>query len=148
MRTWKEITEEPWFVPQYIRMFVTAPERNLGDHIVGIIIDGRIDKSTIPSCWHAYDVRHTEEDWGEPATVEKNVIVNFFGTLLVERELKLSKESVLPCLEVKSWSYVDWEEMAYDALEEAGADSIEIDNLIVHWDNLDTPANNVKYLLS
>lgn len=34
-----------------------------------------------------YEIRHGDD--GEPATVEKNVFVNFYGTLLSPKEIRL-----------------------------------------------------------
>lgn len=34
-----------------------------------------------------YGIRHCDQDFGEPITVEKNVLVNHFGTLITKQEL-------------------------------------------------------------
>lgn len=37
-----------------------------------------------------YDIRHSDEDWGNPATVEKSVFVNHFGFLVTREPLLLT----------------------------------------------------------
>jgi len=145
MRTWKEITEERGFEPQYLRLTLGVGKSTLT--VAGMLIEERIDATTIPDGWHVYDIRHDESDWSKPLTVERVVLVNFMGRFLTDRELPLPFDND-ECLEVIDYSYEDWADVACDALERAGADSVEIDNLLANWDNLDTVGNNVKRLLS
>lgn len=42
----------------------------------------RIDRNTIPEGLYLYEVRHADDDWGEPVEIAKGVLVNHFGTLL------------------------------------------------------------------
>lgn len=142
MRTWKEITEEKSFEPQYLRLTIAVDEHTTKD-VVGILIDERMQCDDVPDCWKVYDLRHDESDWGEPISIEPGVLVNFMGRFLTEEKLAFPA-SPNNYFNVIDYSYEDWEEIAFDALEEAGADSTEIDNLIVQWDNLDTISNNVK----
>lgn len=142
MRTWKEITEEPSFEPEYVSIQLKDCPAN---PFYALMIDERIDRSTIPEGWHAYDVRHSDDDFCAPSTIERSVRVNFFCTVLVDSELPLPDDGYL---EIEDWSYEDWEDMAYSSLERAGADSVEIDGLVYNWDNLDTIQNNVKRLLA
>lgn len=37
-----------------------------------------------------YEIRHSDEDWGEPVSVEDGVFVNFFGTILSKDKLDLN----------------------------------------------------------
>lgn len=34
-----------------------------------------------------YGIRHSDSDWGKPVTIEPNVVVNFFGTLISTESL-------------------------------------------------------------
>ena len=51
--------------------------------------DVRIDRETVPEGKYIYEVRHTDEDWGEPCQIEAEILVNFFGTLVCDRALPL-----------------------------------------------------------
>lgn len=43
-----------------------------------------------------YDVRHSDDDWGMPASIrkEKKVIVNYFGTFFCKEEIEFPKVDV------------------------------------------------------
>lgn len=146
MRTWKQITEDNGFEPQYIRLKIKRTE-HITQTIVGILIDERMQCDDVPAGWQVYDLRHTDDDWGEPATIEPAVMVNFMGRFLTQEKLTFPA-APNDFYEVIDYSYEDWETIAYEALEDAGTDITEIDNLIVQWDNLDTPYNNIQRILS
>jgi hypothetical protein len=52
-----------------------------------IFADIRIDPDTLPSGLHAYELRHSDDDWSQPATLENHVAVNFFGTVISQNEI-------------------------------------------------------------
>lgn len=52
-----------------------------------IFADIRIDPDTLPSGLHAYELRHSDDDWSLPATLENHVGINFFGTVISQDEL-------------------------------------------------------------
>lgn len=145
MRTWKEITEDTGFEPQYLCLDLKIGETTKS--IVGILIDERMQCDDVPSDWHVYDIRHADDDWSEPISIEPGVLVNFMGRFLTDQELTFP-DTPNNYIEVSDYSYEDWDSIAYDTLEEAGADPTEIDNLIMQWDNLDTPSNNVRRILA
>lgn len=72
--------------------------------------DCRVNKTTVPEGLYMYEVRHADDDWGDPCEIAEGILVNFFGTLLSKEELPL-KETVAgskPYLEVDSqgdWGY-------------------------------------------
>jgi|GEM_PF-6329756 len=41
-----------------------------------------------PACLHLYHIRHSDEDFCDPATIEPNVWVNHWGLALSNEELK------------------------------------------------------------
>jgi len=47
----------------------------------------RVDRSTVPGNLYIYEVRHADEDWGEPVQVCKGVLVNHYGTLISNKPL-------------------------------------------------------------
>ena len=60
-----------------------------------LIYEGRLDKSTVPDGFHAYDLRHKDNDWGAPATIEKSVVVNFFGSIILNHPLEIPESGLL-----------------------------------------------------
>lgn len=78
----------------------------------------RVDRKTIPQELYAYDVRHADDDWGEPCEITDGVVrVNHFGTLL--------SKTVLPLRESANGTYLminpetDWGyEGVYCSIEE------------------------------
>lgn len=72
----------------------------------GLFIDLRVDRKTIPEGWHVYEVRHSDNDWGEPVEICLGVLVNFYGTLLVKEPIEL-----VPFPETgNDYLYIDWED--------------------------------------
>ena len=53
--------------------------------IHGIYADLRVDKTTVPAGWHAYDIR--DDGDGNFATIEPDVMVNHAGTVLFKEPL-------------------------------------------------------------
>ena len=49
--------------------------------------DMRVNITDLPNGIYKYDLRHSDEDWGEPVEVCDNVIVNFYGSILVKEKL-------------------------------------------------------------
>lgn len=47
-----------------------------------VFTEKRVDSSTLPYGCCSYEIRHSDCDWGEPATLENNVYVNFYGTAI------------------------------------------------------------------
>ena len=50
--------------------------------------DGRIDRETVPDGWYCYDLRGSDNDPGEPATVEPYVSFNHAGSVLLPTPIK------------------------------------------------------------
>ena len=75
--------------PQEIILF--APD---GREINGYYCDPKIDRSTLPSGWHAYDIRHDDECLGIFCTLNHNYVnVNNAGTVFLEGEIPELTES-------------------------------------------------------
>ena len=67
--------------------------------------DMRIDRSTIPDGYFMYEVRHCDEDWGEPCEIALGILVNFYGTLLSKEPFELEPNAT----GTNSYAYIDWE---------------------------------------
>ena len=56
-----------------------------GKTIEGEFIDLRIDTNTLPKGKLWYHIRHTDDDWTEPASLKNGcVVVNFCGTFICD----------------------------------------------------------------
>lgn len=55
----------------------------------------RVDPATVPEGVHCYELRHGDND-SFPAAIEKKVTVNYFGAILLARELSLEDKEFLP----------------------------------------------------
>lgn len=55
----------------------------------GLFTELRVDRNSIPKGWHMYEVRHGDNDWGEPVEIARGILVNHFGTLLVKEPFDL-----------------------------------------------------------
>ena len=56
-----------------------------------LFTNARIDRDTVPEGWYAYDLRGSDNDPGEPVTVEANVAVNHAGTILTHEPVTIPK---------------------------------------------------------
>ncbi len=50
--------------------------------------NGRIDRFTVPEGWYCYDLRGSDNDPGEPATVEQYASFNHAGSILLPTPIK------------------------------------------------------------
>lgn len=57
--------------------------------------DMRIDRGTIPEGKYQYEVAGDDDSGGDPARVQRGVLVNFFGTLICDEPLPLGGDGVL-----------------------------------------------------
>ncbi len=56
-----------------------------GVEVSGEMLDLRITPKTIPAGKKWYQLRHTDEDWGEIASIKNGcVAVNFYGTFICD----------------------------------------------------------------
>ena len=49
----------------------------------------RIDRTTVPEGVYRYELRHGDEDWGEPVELSRNIVVNYYGTVLTREPFQL-----------------------------------------------------------
>lgn len=67
--------------------------------------DLRVDRKTVPEGYFMYEVRHADEDWGEPCEIALGILVNFYGTLLSKEQFDLEPNET----KTNSYKYIDWE---------------------------------------
>lgn len=58
-----------------------------------LFTDNRIDRSSLQEgVVYMYELRHSDEDWGEPVEINNRVLVNFYGTVLSTEKIKIPNE--------------------------------------------------------
>jgi hypothetical protein len=58
--------------------------------------DRRVELRHAPCGYrYVYHLRHSEEDWTRPESIERSVLVNFYGTVFSEEPFRLSDEGYL-----------------------------------------------------
>lgn len=70
--------------------------------------DCRVDRKTVPDGMYMYEVRHADDDWGDPCEIAEGVLVNFFGTLLSREKLPLKEHIKGSKPYISLDSYEDW----------------------------------------
>lgn len=60
-----------------------------------LLTDWRIDRSTVPTDLHLYELRHADEDWGNPCQLAKGILVNFYGSILTAQSIPLPESGYL-----------------------------------------------------
>ena len=56
----------------------------------------RLDRTTVPEGVYRYEMRHADEDWGEPITLSRSILVNYCGTVLTREPFQLPVEGWIP----------------------------------------------------
>ena len=74
-----------------------------------LVAEQRVDKTAVPEGLYAYDMRHGD-DWGEPITIEKDVRVNFHGTIVFNHPIDIPE-----CGYISMNSYEDINYLGYCA---------------------------------
>ncbi len=76
-----------------------------GKTLIGECIDLRIEVETLPQGKEWYHIRHTDDDWIEPASLKNGcVAINFFGTFICDPipDFNLHEE-----LDIEQWEWLD-----------------------------------------
>lgn len=75
--------------------------------VCGLLSEVRVDREKDMEGKCLYDIRHSDNDWCDPATLEKKVIVNWFGTLIVDKPIQALEGPERPYKEIVYLSYDD-----------------------------------------
>lgn len=73
--------------------------------VTGLLSEYRVDRSHDSEGKHLYDIRHSDNDWCDPATIERKVLVNWFGTLILCEPITLLENQ--DYLEISDYWYED-----------------------------------------
>lgn len=77
-----------------------------GQIINGILSECRVGRELETEDKFIYDIRHTDNDWCEPATLENFVWVNWYGSIIVDTPIQFPEE---PYLEITNYSIEEYE---------------------------------------
>lgn len=64
--------------------------------ITALFINGRFSRENVPEGLYCYDLRGSDYDPGDPATVEHHVLVNHAGTILTAKPIEIPAQGYLP----------------------------------------------------
>ena len=90
--------------------------------VPGLFSNGRIDPATIPEGMYVYDLRGSDDDPGQPITVENHVTVNHAGSIITAKPLDLGEDGRLTFTEEEGLNFVGGEISAYKFLNEQRKD--------------------------
>ena len=80
-----------------MRKFAKTPTYQTAE-ILGqpaIFTDLRIEHKSVPDGYHLYEIRHTDDDWGEPCQLARNIMVNYYGTIITNTPIQLPPDGML-----------------------------------------------------
>lgn len=78
-------------------------ETNDNQVIDGFLSEQRLNRDNDTDGKYIYDIRHIDNDWCEPATIENRVLVNWFGCLITEYPILFPDETKF--LTISKFSY-------------------------------------------
>lgn len=90
--------------------------------VPGLFSNGRVDAATIPEGMYVYDLRGSDDDPGNPITVENHVTVNHAGSIITAKPLVLGENGRLTFTEEEGLNFVGGEISAYRFLNEQRKD--------------------------
>lgn len=60
-----------------------------------LVTDWRINRETLGDHMYCYTIRHDDDGRGIPVTLENNVIVNFYGTIITHKPIEFPNKEDL-----------------------------------------------------
>ena len=72
-----------------------------------LFTDWRVDRTSVPADMKMYEVRHADEDWGDPCQLARGILVNFYGTILTLQPMPLPDCGYLNLDSGKDWGYIE-----------------------------------------
>lgn len=70
-----------------------------------LFTDMRIDKKTVPNGMYQYEVRYDDDNVGDPVQIARNIAVNYLGTIISNRPIKLPSDGYLDIDPENDWNY-------------------------------------------
>ena len=60
-----------------------------------LFTSARIQTDSVPDDWYCYDLRGSDDDPGEPITIEPYVVINHVGSVLTHEKINIPGEGFL-----------------------------------------------------
>lgn len=79
-----------------------------------LFTNARVERSTVPKGLYLYEVRHADEDWGEPIQVAEWIRANHWGSLLSVKPIELEKSLVVDNSYRDIDAETDWNYESYE----------------------------------
>ena len=73
--------------------------------VPAMFTSSRIARETIPQGMYMYEVRHADENWGEPCELAKGIMVNHYGTIITNRPIELPSDGHRYFDSEKEWRF-------------------------------------------
>lgn len=86
----------------------------------------RVNIDSLPEGLFRYDIRHCDDDWSAPATIEKTVLVNHMGAVITDEKFDLGENGYL-CFDKEDDFYIT---------DRRGIDPSNIDNVLNYFKEL------------
>lgn len=108
---------------------LNSPERNLytatiaGAHC--LVTESRIRRDTVPEGYHIYHIRHADDNQDAPCTLEKQCVVNFWGTVIADREIPFPDGQDYYTLTEEEIDNLALNEDEWDAVQESRTHDVE-----------------------
>ena len=74
-----------------------------GKKITGLLAECRVRRDEPVEGKYLYDIRHSDNDWCDPATLEHRVMVNWFGTIILDEPVDFPDGQ--DCIDIEDYSY-------------------------------------------
>jgi len=101
--------------------------------VPGLFSNGRISSADIPEGMYIYDLRGSDDDPGNPITVENHVTVNHAGSIITAKPLDLGEEGRLTFTEEEGLNFVGGEISAYrfhnEQLKDRNTEEVEAESI-------------------
>lgn len=78
----------------------------------------RLDRTTVPKNLYMYEVRHSDYDDAVPLEIKKNVLVNFWGTLISSSPLRMNERDCCYIRPSDEWGFTGETSMLIDYMAE------------------------------
>jgi hypothetical protein len=66
----------------------------------------RIDRSSVPKGLYLYEIRHDDDNFGNPAQIARGILVNHMGSIITNEPIKLPPDGYLDIDPEKDWNYL------------------------------------------
>lgn len=101
--------------------------------VPGLFSNGRISSADIPEGMYIYDLRGSDDDPGNPITVENHVTVNHAGSIITAKPIDLGEEGRLTFTEEEGLNFVGGEISAYrfhnEQLKDRNTEEVEAESI-------------------